>query len=117
MVGQHIPNLITRPLGPRSRRRVSSIGGWRRRDNLLFKQPSQHRAGTLRHLHQLRHRLISLLVIIEQDVAIADGLEVNADVVRGDDGQCALDARMQRPSESLAHLAAQRNQAAPERAS
>ena len=56
---------------------------------------------------------VSLLVIVGQDVAIADGLEVNAYVVRGDDGQRALDARMQRSSEPLAHLTAQCNQTAP----
>ena len=44
---------------------------------------------------------------------LANGLKVNTNVVRGDDGQCALDARMQRSSEPLTHLTAQSNQTAP----
>ena len=89
------------------------IGGWRGRNHLFFEQASQRRARGLSRLHQLRDLLIGLLIILSQDVTITDGLEVDAGVVRGDDGQGTLDARVQRPPKSLAHLATQRSQAAP----
>ena len=68
----------------------------------------------LSRLHQLRDLLIGLLVILSQDVAVTDGLKVDADVVRGDDSQGTLDARVQRPPEPIADLTAQCDQAAPE---
>jgi len=101
------------PFGPGQ---SSRIGGWRGRDHLFFKQTGQRCARCLGRLQQLHDLRIRLLVIFWQHVAVADSLEVDG-VVRGDDGQGALDTRVQRPSESLADVAAQRNQAAPKGAS
>ena len=92
-----------------SRLRTFVIGRRQGRDHLLFKQRCQRGARAFRRFQQLRHHLVGLIVIIGQDIAIVDG----TNIVRGDDGQCALDACMQRSSELLTHLTAQRNQTAP----
>ena len=70
--------------------------------------------GCYSRLYQLHDLLLGLLVILSHDVTVADGLEVDAGVVRGDDGQGALDTRMQRPPEPLVDSVTQRDQAAPE---
>ena len=72
----------------------------------------QRCAKRLHRLHQLRDLCVGLLVIFRQNLAVADSLEVDG-VVRGDDGQGALDTHVQRPPEPLVDTAAQRNQAAP----
>jgi len=101
------------PFGPGQ---SSKIGGRRRRDHLFFEQLGQRSARRLGRLQQPHDLCISLLVIFWQHIAVADSLEVDG-VVRGDDGQGALDTRVQRPSESLADVAAQRDQTAPKGAS
>ena len=92
---------------------ASYIDGRRGRNHLFFEQATQRRTGGLSRLHQLRDLLIGLLVILSQDVAVTDGLKVDAGIVRRDNGQGTLDASVQRPPLSLAHLATQRSQAAP----
>ena len=87
---------------------VASVGGRRGRNHLLFEQTGQRRARGLGLLLQLHDLLIDLLVILSHSVTVTDGREVDGGVVRGDDGQGALEARMQGPPKPLADSVAQR---------
>lgn len=106
----------TNYMGTRAQIASRVMGDILGRGYLLFKQCRQRRARGLDGHSKLRHFYTGLLVVVINNIAVADGLEVKASVVRGDDGQRTLDTGVESLPKPAMHLAIQGGQAALDRA-